>query len=87
MSLIALPDKADHKEKGVTPVQASGMYVVNLDTAAFQKLVSSGMPMHLELQLAPGSYRLRLGVSDMNNHHVGTLDMPIQIATAPTNQQ
>jgi hypothetical protein len=45
------------------------------------------MPVHLELRLSPGSYRLRLGVSDMNNHHVGTLDMPIQIATAPTNQQ
>ncbi len=87
VSLIALPDKSDPKEKAVTPVQASGMYVVNLDTDAFRKLVSSGMPVHLELRLSPGIYRLRLGVSDMNNHHVGTLDMPIQIATASANQQ
>jgi hypothetical protein len=58
------------------------MYVVNLDTAAFRKLLSSGMPIHLELRLSPGSYRLRLGVSDVNNHHVGTLDMPIQVAAA-----
>jgi VWFA-related protein len=82
VSLIALPDKADPRQKTATPVQASGMYVVNLDTAAFRKLLSSGMPIHLELRLSPGSYRLRLGVSDVNNHHVGTLDMPIQIAAA-----
>lgn len=81
VSLIALPQKVDPKRQAAaTPVQASGMYVVNLDTAAFQKLLSSGMKMHLELRLSPGEYRLRLGVSDMNNHHVGTLDMPIQVA-------
>jgi len=34
--------------------------------------------------LAPGSYRLRLGVIDMSNYHIGTLDMPIEIAAAST---
>jgi VWFA-related protein len=87
VSLIAIPDKTNATEKAATtPVQTSGMYVVNLDSTAFQKLFSSGMPMHQELQLAPGNYRLRLGVSDLSNHHTGTLDMPIQIAAVSTGQ-
>jgi hypothetical protein len=31
--------------------------------------------------LKPGSYRLRLGVSDMNNHRLGTLDMPVTVGS------
>jgi VWFA-related protein len=85
VSLIALPENNPSGKSAKAPVQTSGTYVVQLDTAAFQKLLSSGMPMHLELRLAPGCYRLRLGVSDMNNHHVGTLDMPIQIPGATGN--
>ncbi|HEX5234786.1 MAG TPA: VWA domain-containing protein [Silvibacterium sp.] len=81
VSLIALTDGTKVRpKKPLTPVQSSGVYEVNLDSAGFRKLFATGMPMHLELQLAPGSYRLRLGVSDMNNHHLGTLDMPVVIA-------
>lgn len=36
--------------------------------------------MHQELTLAPGRYRLRLGVTDLTTHRVGTLDMPIEAA-------
>lgn len=81
VSLIALSDETKaHSKKPAAPVQSSGVYEVNLDSAGFRKLMVAGMPVHLELQLAPGSYRLRLGVSDMNNHHMGTLDMPVMIA-------
>lgn len=58
------------------------MYVVNLDEAAFRKLLTSGMPMHQQMRLTPGSYRLRLGVIDINNHRMGTLDMPVEVAAA-----
>lgn len=80
VSLVALPDhESDTKKKSGIPTQTSGMYVVNLDDGAFRKLLESGMPMHMGLQLAPGKYRLRLGVIDINNHRLGTLDMPIVI--------
>ena len=36
--------------------------------------------MHQELTLAPGQYRLRLGVTDLASHRTGTLDMPIEVA-------
>lgn len=83
VSLIALSDKERGAgKKPEVPVQTSGMYVVNLDDSAFKKLLASGMPMHLGLRLAPGKYTLRLGVVDTNNHRVGTLDMPVEIAGA-----
>lgn len=81
VSLIAISDNDTPSEKKPpSPPQFSGIYEVDLDSPAFAKLVQSGMPMHLHMQLAPGDYRLRLGVIDIGNHHIGTLDMPIHIA-------
>jgi hypothetical protein len=40
----------------------------------------TGVPLHQELALKPGKYLLRLGVSDMTSHDVGTLEMPIEVA-------
>ena len=83
VSLIAISDRDIPKEKKPdTPEQTSGMYVVNLDEAAFRKLLTSGMPMRQQLRLTPGSYRLRLGVIDINNHRMGTLDMPVEVAAS-----
>ena len=67
------------KEAGcISAPQTAGAYIVDLDPEAFRKLFTSGMPMHQELTLAPGRYRLRLGVTDLTTHRVGTLDMPIE---------
>lgn len=83
VTLIAIADRDQASdEKPVTPPQVSGVYAVDLDSAAFARLLTSGMPMQLHLQLVPGSYRLRLGLIDVNSHHMGTLDMPIDVATA-----
>ncbi|MGB0125712.1 MAG: VWA domain-containing protein [Silvibacterium sp.] len=84
VSLVAIPDaipdsNKDQEKTPTTPMQASGIYVVDLDPAGFIKLLTAGMPMHQELHLAPGNYRLRLGVTDLSNHRLGTLDMPIQV--------
>jgi hypothetical protein len=84
VTLVALPDPGPGAEPrgGVKPAaqpQTSGMYVVDLDAPGLQKLLASGMPMHQEIALAPGRYRLRLGVCDLNNHRLGTLDMPVVV--------
>lgn len=88
VTLAALPDdpKVAAKTKGAIPKtptqppQASGIYVVDLDDAAFQKLLTGGMPMRQELTLPPGRYRLRLAVCDLGNRRIGTLDMPVVVA-------
>jgi hypothetical protein len=84
VTLVALPVEgayAEGKKPGTAPVpQTSGAYVVDLDPQAFQKLIASGMPVHQELTLSPGRYRLRLGVTDLANNRTGTLDMPVEIA-------
>ena len=81
VTLMALPDAVDPKQTA-PPVQTSGVYVVDLDEAAFRKLLVSGMAMQQQLTLAAGRYRLRLGVADMANNRIGTLDMPIEVAAS-----
>jgi VWFA-related protein len=84
VTLVAIPTEASYtegKKQAASPLpQTAGAYIVDLDPEAFRKLFTSGMPMHQELTLAPGRYRLRLGVTDLSTHRVGTLDMPIEIA-------
>jgi len=46
--------------------------------------MESGVPIHMELDLKPGKYRLRLGVSDMATHNLGTLDMPVALSVSTT---
>jgi VWFA-related protein len=84
VTLEAVPDPAPGaKAAGINapqpPPQESGMYVVNVDETAFQKLFTAGMPAHQEMKLAPGRYRLRLGVCDLSNLRIGTLDMAVVV--------
>jgi VWFA-related protein len=88
VTLVALPDthpstaRTKQQPAPVPMHRTSGAYIFDLDQPAFEKLFTSGMPMHQELALPPGRYRLRLGVSDLRNHRIGTLDMPIEIASS-----
>jgi hypothetical protein len=54
--------------------------VRNTHRLPFENILASGRPMHQRMQLAPGGYRLRWGVIDINNHRMGTLDMPIEVS-------
>ena len=84
VTLVAIPSQGSYiegkKQAGSPLPQTAGAYIVDLDPEAFRKLFTSGMPMHQELTLAPGRYRLRLGVTDLASHRTGTLDMPIEVA-------
>jgi len=52
--------------------------------AQFQSMLRSGLQVHLDVPLKPGSYQLRLGVMDLLANRIGTLDVPLIIGTATT---
>jgi VWFA-related protein len=62
------------------PPQTSGVIRLDLDPAAYASVLKDGISFQQKLALRPGRFRMRLGVSDMNNSRLGTLDMPIVIA-------
>ncbi len=77
--LVALNDSLNQPEN---PPQTSGIMRVDVDPTLYASILKDGIRFQQKLALKPGRYRLRLGVSDMNNNRLGTLDMPIEI-TAP----
>jgi len=56
--------------------------ILNLDFTAeqFKTYQASGVEFAQQLPLPPGKYRLRLGVSDLTNHRLGTLIVPVVLA-------
>jgi VWFA-related protein len=61
------------------PPQASGVLRVDFTPEQYRSVLKTGIEFALRMKLKPGKYRLRLGVTDMNNHRLGTLNMPIQV--------
>ena len=55
------------------------MLNVDLDPAHYDAVRKNGIAFRPQLALPAGSYRLRLGVVDMTNSRVGTLDAPFTI--------
>jgi hypothetical protein len=79
--LVAFND--GDQQKG-SPLQTSGALRLDFTPEQYKEAMASGIPFHQELALKPGRYRLRLGVSDVNTHRIGTLDMPVVIGAAAT---
>lgn len=63
----------------VNPPQTSGTLHLDFTPAQYRSILKTGINFALRLPLKPGSYLLRLGVTDMNNHRLGTLDMPVTV--------
>lgn len=80
--LVALTASKDGKPvtQPDSPPQTSGSLHLDYTPEQYRSVLKSGIRFGMKLPLKPGSYRLRLGVSDMNNHRLGTLDMPVTIA-------
>jgi VWFA-related protein len=66
--------------QSASPPQTSGVIRLDLDPATYAVALKEGIRFQQKLDLKPGRYRMRLGVSDMNNNRLGTLDMPVEIA-------
>jgi VWFA-related protein len=52
--------------------------------AQYESLLRTGLQVHEEMPLKPGSYRLRLGVMDRLSGRIGTLDVPLMIKNRDT---
>jgi VWFA-related protein len=78
--LVAFDDSpgGPQSQSGGLP-QTSAVLNLDFDPAQFETIQREGISFTQQLLLAPGPYRLRLGVSDASNSRLGTLDMPIVI--------
>ncbi len=52
--------------------------------AQYESLLRTGLQVHQEMPLKPGSYQLRLGVMDALSGRIGTLDVPVTIGRRAT---
>lgn len=57
----------------------TGNFHQALDGQILQTLMHSGLRLHQELQLKPGTYQLRVGVVDRLSGKIGTLDVPLKV--------
>lgn len=48
-----------------------------LKPADFTRIQQQGLPYHVDLELPPGRYTLRLGVADQHSGFIGTADLPL----------
>lgn len=58
---------------------ASKTIDASLRPETYQSMLRAGFPGHLDLEVKPGKYLLRLGVMDRYNQRIGTLDVPLQV--------
>jgi hypothetical protein len=80
--LVAFNDAAGTTQPNAPP-QTYALLNLNFDPAQYQAALANGVGFTQQLKLPPGSYRLRLGVSDLGADRLGTLDMQVQIGAAP----
>jgi len=65
--------------KGQQCASFSEGYHVPLSPPQLEALMRTGLQLHQEMTLPPGSYQLRLGVMDRISGRIGTLDVPLTI--------
>jgi VWFA-related protein len=80
--LVLLVALSDGPRQLAAPPQTSGVLHLDLTPDQYKIAMESGIPLHQELSLKPGKYRLRLGVSDMSTHQIGTLDLPVELGAS-----
>lgn len=79
--LVAFQDSVRKTDaQTAPPPETSGVLTLDLSPEQYEALANKGIVFHQQLHLSPGRYRLRLGVSDLGNRRIGTLDMPIEVS-------
>jgi hypothetical protein len=60
--------------------QVANTVDATLGPQEFQSLQRTGLPMHQELVLPPGTYDLRVGVLDRASQRIGTINLPLVVS-------
>jgi hypothetical protein len=55
-----------------------------LPQQSYQQVMKTGIPLHQELELKPGTYDLRLRLIDRRSRKIGTVDVPVVVETPKT---
>ncbi len=70
----------DLKQAGL----ASNTVNATLRPEAYRQVLKTGFPGHLDLEVKPGKYLLRLGAIERNSQKIGTVDVPITVPVLQT---
>ncbi len=97
---IAFADASDKRKHADIDFMATAWDKTNQDAAhvtdtmqatirpeLFDQVLKTGLPMHQELDVKPGSYLLRLGVIDRGSQKIGTVDVPLTIPGGKTGKK
>ena len=66
-------------DKGQSVKSDASSYQQLLKAPELQSLMRTGLQLHRELELAAGTYTVRLGVVDRLSGKIGTLDVPLKV--------
>ena len=66
--------------KGIIAGQVANTMDATLRPQEFQALQRTGLPLHQELVLMPGTYDLRVGVLDRASQRIGTINVPLVVS-------
>lgn len=53
---------------------------LNLQSAQYETVMQTGLPVHEELDIPVGEVYLRFGVHDLSTDHIGTMEMHLRVA-------
>jgi VWFA-related protein len=59
----------------------------NLKPEAFKEVLAGGLRMHQEIEVPTKCVSMRLGVEDVSNGHIGTLEVPLPVPPPPEVKQ
>jgi VWFA-related protein len=83
VDFMAVALDKDQKEAGnaISTVNAA------LRPETYQQVLQTGFPAHLDLDLKPGRYVLRLGAIERSSEKIGTVDVPITVPAMEPSQK
>jgi VWFA-related protein len=89
---VSFYDPGDQHQHAVLDFMATARDKDNIDVAhagktvraalppqSYAQVLQTGIPLHQELELKPGTYTLRLGVIDRGSQRIGTLNVPVTV--------
>jgi hypothetical protein len=53
---------------------------LNLQSAQYEQIMQTGLPLHQEIDIPTGEVYLRLGVHDLATDRVGSIEIPLRVS-------